>query len=98
MVPDTIPGVLDGLVTTSSGPDGGVSLHVVAGTDDARAAGCWHIELVLHPEHAELLGAVLLRARQRSSWRARRRGGWIPCWLGLRQCFPGEDGDQRPDA
>lgn len=79
-----IPGVVDGVVTTSFGPDGSVCLHVVPdGPQRGGPADGEHIELVLRPEHADLLGAALLRER-RASAPSPRKDGWIPCWLGLR--------------
>ncbi len=80
-----IPGVVDGLVTTSFEPDGSVCLHVVVGAPQrGGAAAGGDIELVLRPEHAELLGAALLRERRPASPPSPRKDGWIPCWLGLR--------------
>jgi hypothetical protein len=83
-VPEGIPGVVDGLVTASSGPDGSVCVHVVMGNPDAGSAGGGHIELVLRPEHARLLGALLLGERQPAPLPAPHKRSWIPCWLGLR--------------
>lgn len=81
MGPELIPGVIDGLVTITSEPSGGVCLYVVAdlGADGSAVHG--HIELVLRPEHGELLGAALLGGRQSGPPPLK---GWVPCCLGLR--------------
>lgn len=80
-VPGLIPGVIDGLVTITSEPSGSVCLYVVADTGAAGSAGHGHIELVLRPEHGELLGAALLGGLRSEPLPPQ---GWIPCCLGLR--------------
>lgn len=84
--PETIPGVVDGLVRTSVGPDGTVSFHVTTGT--AIGKGAYNFEFVLSREHADAIGAMLSAQGWTPATPIRYEHLQIPCRIGIRLNSP----------
>ncbi len=84
--PETIPGVVDGLVRTSVGPDGSVSFHVTTGT--AIGKGAYNFEFVLSREHADAIGEMLSVRGWTPATPVRYEHLQIPCRIGIRLNSP----------
>jgi hypothetical protein len=82
--PAMIPGVVDGLVTTSLAPDGSVSFHVIIGASRGQVEECDHIEFILSPEHAKMFGETLLGKRRQPASSVLYETPSVPCCIGVR--------------
>jgi hypothetical protein len=84
----TVPGVLDGLITTSLAPDGSVLFRVRIGTGGDALGRDSLIEIILSPDHADTLAEI---------WRTRsgdpgHQSLAVPCCIGVRLRSPAPAG------
>ncbi len=78
----TVPGVVDGLITTHTDADGSFSLQIQIKMRRTAPENCEHIEVVLDPEHCEALVKTLLSAASAAP-SERHHFHAIPCSVGI---------------
>ncbi|MFD9210625.1 hypothetical protein ACFVZM_30610 [Streptomyces sioyaensis] len=78
----TVPGVVDGLITTHTDADGSVSLQIQIKMRRAASEKSEHIEVVLDPEHCEALVKALLSTGPAAP-AGRPHIPAIPCSVGI---------------
>ena len=78
-----VPGLVDGLVTTSLEEDGSTSVRLIIGSSGMRQEERGHIELVLKREYAQMLGETLLGMRRPDDSPANGVIPPFPCSIGI---------------
>lgn len=78
-----VPGLVDGLVTTSLEEDGSTSVRLIIGSSGMCQEERGHIELVLNREYAEMLGETLLGMQQPGDSPANGVIPPFPCSIGI---------------
>jgi hypothetical protein len=62
VLPEIIPGIIDGTVTITPEPDGMISFHVLISANGERVDCCDRIELIINPEYVRrALAATKIR-------------------------------------
>ncbi|MDH6124630.1 hypothetical protein [Kitasatospora sp. GP82] len=82
-VPAMIPGVVDGMMTTSLDAEGNVSFHILISEYGRSAEISDRVEFILTGEHARQLGETLL-ARAQDPAASTPEASPVPCSVGVR--------------